>query len=143
MYSAPSDSKFRLIICCIVTLKRSLIAVVIPRLFLLTFTICQPLVLNKCLEFLDDESQPDNKGYGLIAAYGLVYVGIAVSQALYWHRNGRSVTMLRGILVSAIFSKVTEISITATDDSAAVTLQSSDVSSLKRPNMYSTYKWNP
>ena len=35
--------------------------------------------------------------------------------------------MLRGILVSAVYAKTTEISITALDNSAAVTLMSTDV----------------
>ncbi|CAM1511520.1 Fc.00g090330.m01.CDS01 [Cosmosporella sp. VM-42] len=129
---APSGRKYHLIRCCISTLRWSLIAVIIPRLILLTFTICQPLVLNRFLIFLDDEFQSISIGYGLIAAYGLVYFGIAVSQALYWHRNGRSITMLRGALVAAIFSKATEMSITKSDDSAAVTLMSSDVEVIVR-----------
>ncbi|KAF9771912.1 hypothetical protein IL306_010421 [Fusarium sp. DS 682] len=124
--------KHRLILCCLTTLRRSIIAVVLPRLALLAFTICQPLILNRLLVFLDDISQPTNIGYGLIAAYGLVYSGIALSQALYWHRNARSVTLLRGVLVSAVFSKATDLSITATDDSAAVTLMSSDVDVIVR-----------
>ncbi|KAH6996315.1 P-loop containing nucleoside triphosphate hydrolase protein [Ilyonectria sp. MPI-CAGE-AT-0026] len=129
---ASSTRKHRLIRCCIITLRWSLVAVVLPRLALLAFTICQPLALNRFLIFLDDSSQPATVGYGLVAAYGLIYFGIAVTQALYWHRNGRSVTMLRGVLVSAIFSKATETSITATDDSAAVTLMSSDVEVIVR-----------
>ncbi|RKK95508.1 hypothetical protein BFJ68_g14723 [Fusarium oxysporum] len=112
--------KHRLISCCVMTLRWSIIAVVLPRLALLAFTICQPLILNRLLVFLDDTSQPINIGYGIIAAYGLVYSGIALSQALYWHRNARSVTLLRGVLVSAVFSKATDLSITTTDDSAAV-----------------------
>lgn len=116
-----------LIRCCIVTLRRPLLAVIPPRLALLAFTICQPLVLNRFLVFLGSSSQPDSIGYGLVAAYGFVYLGIALSQALYWHRNGRCVTMLRGVLVSAVFAKATEMSIVAGDDSAAVTLMSSDV----------------
>ncbi|KAM0225506.1 hypothetical protein ACHAQD_001442 [Fusarium lateritium] len=125
-------SKQRLIVCCITTLRWSLMAVILPRLALLAFTICQPLILNRLLVFLDDTSQPIQIGYGLIAAYGLVYSGIALSQALYWHRNARSVTLLRGVLVSAVFSKATELSTTATDDSAAVTLMSSDVDVIVR-----------
>jgi ATP-binding cassette subfamily C (CFTR/MRP) protein 1 len=35
--------------------------------------------------------------------------------------------MLRGVLVSAIYEKVTEISITSLDNAAAVTLMSTDV----------------
>ncbi|KAF5000611.1 hypothetical protein FGRMN_1643 [Fusarium graminum] len=124
--------KQRLVACCITTLRWPLVAVIIPRLVLLAFTICQPLLLNRLLVFLDDTSQPIQIGYGLIAAYGLVYAGIALSQALYWHRNARSVTLLRGVLVSAVFSKATELRITATDDSAAVTLMSSDVDVIVR-----------
>ncbi|KAI5463411.1 P-loop containing nucleoside triphosphate hydrolase protein [Mariannaea sp. PMI_226] len=128
----PSKSSHRLIRCCVVTLRWSLVAVVLPRLALLAFTICQPLALNRFLTYIDDKSQPDSVGYGLVASYGLIYFGIATTQALYWHQNGRSVTMLRGVLVSAVFSKATETSITATDDSAAVTLMSSDVDVIVR-----------
>ncbi|KAL6923650.1 hypothetical protein FSST1_000924 [Fusarium sambucinum] len=127
-----SARKHRLILCCITTLQWPIITVIVPRLALLAFTICQPLILNRLLVFLSDASQPINIGYGLIAAYGLVYTGIALSQALYWHRNARSVTLLRGVLVSAVFSKVTELSTTATDNSAAVTLMSSDVDVIVR-----------
>nr|RBQ93412.1 hypothetical protein FVER53263_06312 [Fusarium verticillioides] len=124
--------KHRLISCCVMTLRWSILAVVLPRLALLAFTICQPLILNRLLVFLDVASQSINIGYGIIAAYGLVYSGIALSQALYWHRNARSVALLRGVLVSAVFSKATDLSITITDDSAAVTLMSSDVDVIVR-----------
>ncbi|KAH0531953.1 hypothetical protein TsFJ059_000711 [Trichoderma semiorbis] len=132
--ASPSTqaNKHRLILCCIVTLRSAIISVIVPRLFLLAFTICQPLVLTRFLGFLNDGTQSVNIGYGLIGAYGLVYLGIAATQALYWHQNGRCVTMLRGVLVSAIFSKVTEVSIVAVDDSAALTLMSSDVDVIGR-----------
>jgi len=124
-----SDShKYRLVTSCLLALRWPLAAVIVPRLVQLAFTICQPLVLNRFLLFLDNAKQPDRIGYGLVGAYGLVYIGIAVSQALYWHRNGRFVTMLRGVLVSAVFAKATQVSVMATDDAAAVTLMSSDVS---------------
>ena len=45
----------------------------------------------------------------------------------YSHRNYRFITMLRGSLVAAIYRKTTEISLTALDNSAAVTLMSTDV----------------
>ncbi|KAM0524595.1 hypothetical protein ACHAPE_000693 [Trichoderma viride] len=132
--ASPSTqaSKHRLVFCCIATLRSALFSVIVPRLALLAFTICQPLVLTRFLGFLNDESQSVNVGYGLVGAYGLVYIGIAATQALYWHQNGRCVTMLRGILVSAVFSKVTEVSVAAVDDSAALTLMSSDVDVIGR-----------
>ncbi|KAH0496963.1 hypothetical protein TgHK011_004301 [Trichoderma gracile] len=131
--SPPTQaSRHRLILCCITTLRSALISVIVPRLALLVFTICQPLVLTRFLGFLNDEAQPVNIGYGLVGAYGLVYLGIAATQALYWHQNGRCVTMLRGVLVSAVFTRVTDVSVVAADDSAALTLMSSDVDVIGR-----------
>jgi len=62
-----------------------------------------------------------------MAAYGLVYLGIAVSSAFYWYRANRMLTMLRGMLMSAVFAKATEIGIGTSDNAAAVTLMSTDV----------------
>ena len=113
---------------CLVTLRWPLLSAAVPRLVLIAFTICQALAVNEFLQFLDDLSRPVAYGYGLLGAYGLVYLGIAISQALYWQLNGRTVTMMRGLLVSTVFREATSISITATDNAAAVTLMSSDVS---------------
>lgn len=123
----PSSSN-RLLRSCISTLKWPLVGVVFPRLLQLASTICQPLVLNRFLAFLERPEESINHGYGLIGAYGLVYLGIALSGAFYSHQATRTVTMLRGILVSAIFAGSTDLSTTAIDNAAAVTLMSTDVS---------------
>ena len=125
---ADSNKSHNLILVCVKTLKWQLLAVVVPRLCLLGFTISQPLVLNRFLSFLQDPTQSNNIGYGLIAAYGLVYLGIALSSSFYRHQSYRTVTMLRGILVSAIFARSTDLSTADVDNSAAVTLMSTDVS---------------
>lgn len=52
---------------------------------------------------------------------------LQISAAFYSHRNYRFVTIIRGSLVTAIYRKTTEISLTALDNSAAVTLMSTDV----------------
>ena len=54
---------------------------VIPRLILIGFTLCQPLLVNRFLDYLQNSAkeQDANIGYGLIGAYGLVYFGMAVS----------------------------------------------------------------
>ncbi|KAH8195785.1 hypothetical protein TruAng_010059 [Truncatella angustata] len=73
-----------------------------------------------------------NIGYGLIAAYGLVYIGMAISSAFYFHKAFRMATMLRGLLIAVIFKHTTEISIAASDNSASVTLMSTDVDTIVR-----------
>lgn len=62
------------------TLKWQLLAPVPGRLSLVAFTLIQPLLVNRFLSYLEE---PENKnsanyGYGLIFAYGLVYIGMAV-----------------------------------------------------------------
>jgi ATP-binding cassette, subfamily C (CFTR/MRP), member 1 len=61
-------------------LKWPLLSAVIPRLALTGFNYSQPFLLNRAIDL---SQQPVNKssknaGYGLIGAYVLVYVGIAV-----------------------------------------------------------------
>jgi ATP-binding cassette, subfamily C (CFTR/MRP), member 1 len=133
-------------------LKWPILLPVIPRLALMGFTFCQPFLVNTFLNYLQDPSEDStpNVGYALIGAYGLVYFGMAVSASnstiiqmlginifeisngFYAHRAVRCVTMLRALLVTAIFNKTTEISITALDNSAAVTLMSTDVERIAR-----------
>ncbi|KAL2876417.1 hypothetical protein SGCOL_008417 [Colletotrichum sp. CLE4] len=129
---ASRSPRYRLIRTCIVTLKWQLLAVILPRLFLLGFTICQPLILNRFLEFLQNPDETANYGYGLIGAYGLVYLGISISTSFYWHAAFRCLTMLRGVLVAAIYTKTTELRVAPGDDSAAVTLMSTDVEAIIR-----------
>lgn len=128
MDTARHTNKYKLILCCLETLKWPLLGIIGPRLCLLAFTICQPLLLNRFLAFLQNPAEDVSIGYGLIGAYALVYVGIAVSSALYQHRNTRTITMLRGILVSAVFFRTTELSTVEINNSAAVTLMSTDAS---------------
>ena len=52
----------------------------IPKLLLIGFLYAQPLLINRAIELASlPEQQPfNNIGYGLIGAYALVYIGIAV-----------------------------------------------------------------
>jgi ATP-binding cassette subfamily C (CFTR/MRP) protein 1 len=60
-------------------------APIFPRIVLIAFTLCQPLLLNSFIGYLQRPNEPDseNIGYGLIAAYGIVYFGLAVSTDPY------------------------------------------------------------
>ena len=56
-------------------------AAIFPRVLLIAFTFCQPLLLKQLLNYLANPAQRKNPsiGYALLGAYGLVYLGIAVS----------------------------------------------------------------
>jgi ATP-binding cassette subfamily C (CFTR/MRP) protein 1 len=57
---------------------------IIPRLFLTGFRFAQPFLIRTAVGFVSAPNEPNsaNMGYGLIAAYAIVYIGIAVSYLL-------------------------------------------------------------
>lgn len=71
----------KLIWAVIKALKVPLLAPIPARLALISFTFCQPLLVNRLLDHLRESegSNYKNIGYGLIVSYGIVYTGIAVS----------------------------------------------------------------
>lgn len=103
---------------------------VIPRLLLIGFKYTQPFLLTRTVSFANDESQPDSVGWGLTGAFFIVLLGIAVFNGLSYHMTYRFVTSARGNLISIIYSKTVDLSVTALNESVAVTLMSSDVQAI-------------
>lgn len=122
---------------------------VFPRLCLIGFRYAQPFLLSRTVNFASNPTEPDAVGWALTGAFGLVFVGLAVSNGSYCmcptpncipylrmrqlrpnilqdHMTYRFVTSVRGTLVSMIYTKTIDLSITALDESAAVTLMASD-----------------
>lgn len=66
------------------TLKWPLLSVVLPRLCLVGFNFAQPFLINRAITLSQQPvtEQTTNYGYGLIGAYIIVYMGIAVRSRL-------------------------------------------------------------
>lgn len=146
-YSKLKGDQFGLAKALVRTLKVPLLLPVPPRLALLGFTFCQPFFIEKLLDHLSQPSVDANVGYGFIGTSILIYSGIAISMALYSysathlsncgayqpltyeHRyfHHRMRTMARSILVTETFIKATQARIGTADDSAALTLMSTDM----------------
>ena len=99
---------------------------ILPRLCLIGCRYAQPFLLSRTVDFANSPEEPDSVGWGLTGAFGLVFIGFAVANGLYEHMTYRFVTTVRGTLVSMIYAKTVDLSITALDESAAVTLMASD-----------------
>lgn len=72
--------------------KWPVFAGVIPRLVYTGFTFAQPPLVQRVLEFVTEpeDVNSNNKAHGLIAAYAIVYLGLAVldlSSQVLWSYN--------------------------------------------------------
>lgn len=111
------------------TLTGPLLYPVAPRIALIAFKFCQPFFIDATLEFLQmpETGASDSIGHGLIGAVFLIYSGITVSYAFYGYYRQKALTMVRGCLCAAVYRKTTEMKLTSADDSAALTLMSTDI----------------
>ncbi|KAK1623308.1 ABC multidrug transporter [Colletotrichum phormii] len=100
-------------------------------MILVGLQLAQPFMISTIMAYLaspvDHSEGQRNIGYGLIGAYGLVYICIAIVTAGCQHLVFRYATMMRGCLVLLIYEKTTSMSITGAEEAAAVTLMSTDV----------------
>ena len=123
-------------------MKWSLLASGIPRLLVIGLKYAQPFLLTRTINYVSDKNyQPTNIGWGLIGAYATIYVGLALLTASYNHLLNRIITRIRGGLVSLVFTKTLDLSITALDESAALTLMSADVQRITDALIYLHDSW--
>lgn len=116
---------------------------IFPRLCVSALKFSQPLLINRAVSLI---SQPRtqttrNDGYGLIGATALIYIGLAIGNAKYKHKNYRSITMVRGGLISLISDVTLLLDATSSNDSAAVTLMSTDVDRIVAGLEYCDFIW--
>ncbi|KID91337.1 ABC transporter, transmembrane domain, type 1 [Metarhizium guizhouense ARSEF 977] len=118
-----------LLVTYAVHFRWKLAAAVIPRLCLIGFKFAQPFLVQSAVVYLSELNgqHSRNSGYGLIAAYVILYVGIAISGTKAQHKAFRLITMIRGTLISQIFDHTLKLSTSSLNESKAVTLMSSDI----------------
>ena len=118
----------------------------LPRLAYAGFSFSQPFLVQRVLDYMDEEQNLEtrNMAYGLIGGYVVVYAGLSVriafasieldlpshvqlSYAVYQHKTYRLLTLFRGSLVTFIFGKTLRIDSTVIADAEAITLMSADI----------------
>lgn len=124
--SAGRHKRYGLAQALVKTLAVPILLPVFPRAAMAVFQFCQSFLINTLLSHLEETNPSKNDGYGLIGATILIYLGIAVTFALYWYYQERAMYMARGALVAAIYTKTTEVGLSAADNSA-LTLMSGDI----------------
>lgn len=123
--------------------KLPLARMILPRICVSALKFSQPLLIKRAVSLI---SQPRtqttrNYGYGLIGATMLIYTGLAIGRAKYKHKIYRSITMIRGGLISLISDTTLLLDATSSSDSAAVTLMSTDVDRIIAGLEYCDFLW--
>ncbi|KAE8135416.1 P-loop containing nucleoside triphosphate hydrolase protein [Aspergillus pseudotamarii] len=124
-----NGNKNSLLLVTFRTFKWQLLSAVLPRACLAALNICQPLLLHRSLSFSvePETNSTTNIGYGLIGAYILVYLGMAVTMGQYQHMTYRAITMVRGAVISMVYRKATTLSVEDADPASSLTLMSADI----------------
>ncbi|KAK2779173.1 ABC transporter [Colletotrichum kahawae] len=119
--------KNSLLRACLKSYFLSFLSPIIPRLCLSVFTFAQPFLINTTVSFVGQEKPDGNFGRGLIGAWALVYLGIAISNSIFQYHNLRFATRLRGGLVALIYQQAINTREADTGDITAVALMGTDV----------------
>ncbi|KAK2036799.1 ABC transporter [Colletotrichum somersetense] len=127
------DHKYGLVRVLGRTLAVPLLLPVAPRIALVGLVFCQPFLLETLLDHLSQSETKASvsRGYGLIGATILIYMGIPVATAFYWYFQERCLCMVRACLATAVYRKTVRAKISTTDSSAALTLMSADIERIR------------
>ncbi|KAF7939946.1 uncharacterized protein EAE98_000073 [Botrytis deweyae] len=129
---AKPETKYSLALALMRCLKHPFLAAVVPRLSLIAFRYSQPLLIKESIEYVVAHSieEESSRGFWLIVSAVAIYVGLALSTAVYQHRINRLKLITRGALVGLIHAKTMESPSIAYDNGEATTLMSTDADSL-------------
>ncbi|KAI1774955.1 ABC transporter [Hypoxylon cercidicola] len=121
------QAKHSLLRACFRSYLLSFLSAVIPRLCLTGFTFAQPFLVSATVTFVGLENPDSNYGKGLIGAWALVYLGMAVSNSIYQYQNFRFTTRLRGGLIALIYDRTLHKRAADGSEITAMALMSTDV----------------
>lgn len=141
-WSSKSGHKYGLLRATFSVLRWSLLISALPRLLLIGTKFAQPFLLQRTIDYVSNrEDQPANIGWGLVGAYALVYAALALLAASSTYLINRLRIRIRGGLVSLIYRKTVDLSITALEEKAALTLMSTDIERITTSFQYLHDAW--
>nr|QIW91876.1 TRT [Phialomyces arenicola] len=106
-----------------------LLAGILPRLCLTGLNYAQPFLVNRVVNFMGEPNTTTSNevAYGLIAAYAIDYIGIAVMSTMFQHKSYRALVMVRGGVVLLIYDHTLSLNVSSTSESTSLTLINADV----------------
>ncbi|KAK8062961.1 P-loop containing nucleoside triphosphate hydrolase protein [Apiospora hydei] len=119
--------KHALVLACVWSLRWEILLTLVPKFLVVGLMVSQTFLIQDAVHYIQgDPNDGDNNGYGLIGAFAFVYIGFAFTTGWFTHLTIRTMSMMRGQLISLIYLKTTTLPVTSVNESAATTLMSTD-----------------
>ncbi|GKZ49169.1 hypothetical protein AbraIFM66951_001569 [Aspergillus brasiliensis] len=124
-----STGKHRLLRSTFYAYRKTFLSAIVPRLCLAAFNFCQPFLITATIDYIQNGRTPDSKnsGQAIVGVYVLVYLGWAISTAVYWRQTNRFNTKVRSGLIATVYNQTYHLKARDISDSAAITLMGTDV----------------
>ncbi|KAK8066686.1 hypothetical protein PG997_013433 [Apiospora hydei] len=119
-----------LLVQVLASFPKELVIIFVSSTIQVALHICQPFLIEKTVTYLDSPTAPINIGYGLLGGFFFVSVGNALVTPWCFHYLFRLTVMVRGALVSMIYSKLLQTTANSADQSTAFTLMTTDVENI-------------
>lgn len=110
-------------------LWRDLLTPVVPRLLYMGTTISQPFLISAAIRFVQaaPSIQRENTGYGLLAAFALNYVFLAIFSSWYSQSVAKFGVKIRGGLIALIYARTLTVDPEEVDLGSATVLMNVDI----------------
>ncbi|KAI5860382.1 putative ABC transporter [Durotheca rogersii] len=130
---AKPETKRALPLAVLKCTRSPFLAAIVPRLFLIVFRYSQPVLIKQSIRFVTmaPTNTVGNYGYWLILSAATVYLGLAISTAVYQHALNRLKVITKSAPVGLIHHKMMNSPNTTYDNGEATTLMSTDVDGLE------------
>ncbi|KAI1326803.1 putative ABC transporter [Xylariaceae sp. FL0255] len=113
-------------------LERPFLAAIAPRLCLIVARYSQPILITASIKYATLSSAEATPAYGylLVVSAVVIYVGLALSTAVYQRHIAQLKIMTRSALICLIYEKTMELPSSAHENGETITLLSTDTDSL-------------
>ncbi|OJJ66267.1 hypothetical protein ASPBRDRAFT_189063 [Aspergillus brasiliensis CBS 101740] len=130
-FQAEWDRSRHLLRAVTAVLKWHILESGLPHLLLIGAKFTQPRLIQDTTRMVMDPSESrKSPAWQLVGTYAFIYTGIALLRAASKHQMNRLVVGIRGGLMSLIYHKSGDLSITAVEEKSALTLMSTDIERL-------------
>lgn len=127
--NATKDKSHTLLYAMLWSMRWTALYAMIPRIIIIGFKYAQPFLISRTITFAQSLDQPDYIGWSLVGAFALVFLGLAICNAIHKYMAIRFTASIRAMLVTMIYRNTMTLG-TSFESTKALTLMSTDIEAI-------------